>query len=127
MKHRDQLLVLVVLSLTGSAALLSLRGSASVPAALTAVLSLLALCIGLVAWARWLYFGSPSLQGRALVLNGAASLLVATLWLEFVLSIQPAIDPPLRWLLSLALAWMLTPFSAVALTRLARRIGPQSR
>lgn len=122
MKHRDQLLVLSVIGLAAGAGLLSQRGSPPLPAGLMALLSLLALSISLLAWARWLWLGVAVTQARALALNGGASLLAATLWLEFVLSLQPAIGAPLRWLLSLALAWMLSPFAAVALTRLARRL-----
>ncbi len=122
MKHRDQLLVLAVLGLTAAAGFVTQGRGSNWPAVLAAGLTLLALCLSLVAWARWLALGPASVRARALLLNGAASLLAATLWFEFVLSIQAAIDSPLRWLLSLALAWMLSPFAAVALTRLGRRL-----
>ena len=98
-----------------------------------AALSLLALSGALVtnstliaSWRR--SRGKPRL--RAFLLNGLAVLAALSIWLNYVLAEFGArqASPGQRWLLALALSWMLAPFAALALTtlgtRLTRRRGP---
>lgn len=123
MKHRDLLLVLAVLCLAGSAALLAPRDATGRPAWLAALLALLTLSAALIAWARWLTLGGPGCRALSLVLNGSASWIAVSLWLEFVFAELRGMQSPLRWALAVALAWMSAPFLGLLLTRLARRLG----
>jgi len=105
-------LLLVILGLVLSAALMS-----SPLELWSAALSLLTLMVTLIAFSTWVH--SRAVRSRSILLNGAAVLLAAALWLEFILT---AVESPLRWLLAIALAWMMAPFAAFGLAFLVERI-----
>ena len=106
----------VILGLVLSTALM-----ANPPGFWNAALSLLILSGTLTVFAMWIR--ERTARSRSILIVGAFVLLVATIWLEFVLS---EIESPLRWLLALALAWMVTPFVALGLTSLAERFWGES-
>ena len=116
MRAADNQLVLVIVGLVLSAALIS-----SPVVAWSAVLSLIVMSLTLIAFSAWVR--TRAVRSRSVLVIGVACLLAATLWLEFVLS---PIESPLRWLLSFALAWMLAPFSALALVSFAERLISES-
>ncbi len=106
MTFRDALCLFVVLGLVFSIALLRQRPSPG-----WVVLLSLSLAGTLLVFSIRLQ--PRTARGRSMLANGAAVLLAVTLWLEYVLA---PLEAPLRWILSLALAWMVAPLGAFALT-----------
>lgn len=112
MRTRDFQLLFVILGLVLSAALMS-----DPPLLRTSILSLFALSGSLFAFSVWVR--SRASRSRTILVSGSAVLLAASLWLEFVLF---SIETPLRWLLALALAWMISLPAAFALASLSDRL-----
>lgn len=114
MRVRDFQLLYVILGMVISASLLSN------PLELwSAGLSLVTLSGTLIAFSTWVR--SRTARSLSILFSGAGAFLGAALWLEYLLT---PVEPPLRWLLSFALAWIVAPLTAFALTALAERLVP---
>lgn len=98
------------------------------------IVSTLLAAYGLAAWSalvwRWSASSHPDgAQPRpatAFALNGLAAYPVLAGWIYLLATLQAkAVQPPAdRWLLSLALAWVATPFAALGMTQLGAVLGP---
>ena len=102
---------------------------------LIAALSLVLLAYGLTVWAiltwRWTRArtaaDAPAPRRIAmLLLNGLAAFPLLTFWLDLVFSVvlYPDVPTPLRWLLAMLHAGLVTPIVALASTAVAEAIGP---
>jgi len=120
---------LVILLLVATTALFQSRswGWQATPA-IVAALSLLTLSGALAGTAGLIAAWRPVRRQRtgvrSFLLNGLAALAALAIWLNYVLGEVAASQgsPLQRGLLALALAWMLSPFAALALTRLGDRL-----
>jgi peptidoglycan/LPS O-acetylase OafA/YrhL len=65
---------------------------------------------------------------RPFLLNGVAALAALAIWLNYVLTelAESEGSPTQRGLLALALAWMISPFAGLALTKLGERLTRRS-
>lgn len=90
---------------------------------------------GLAAWSalawRWTASGETGTRHRpatTFALNALAAYPVLTGWIYFLSTVEnTAAQAPLdRWLLSLAVGWVATPFAALAMVHLGGVLGPLS-
>ena len=119
---------LVILLLVATTALFQSRswGWQATPAVIAA-LSLLTLSGALAGTAGLIAAWRPVRQKnriRPFLLNGLTALTALAIWLNYVLNqvVGKQGSPLQRGLLALALAWMISPFTALALTRLGDRL-----
>jgi hypothetical protein len=79
----------------------------------------------LASWLIWRHHRSAGEPDRLIPFLhiGAVSIPILTLWLAWLLGRFAPLAARERWLVAFALAWVLTPFTALALNAIAERLG----
>lgn len=100
------------------------------------VISFIATAYALVLWSTWTWRRSNPRsdpegavefnRASSFLLNALVTLPALTIWffLLFASLDEPVLDSTLRWILALAVAWVGTPFVAMALIWVGATIGP---